>query len=207
MPDTSFKPTWGSRKMDEFVAWLTRPGEPSKARAGAAPVNPDLARKHIQNVLKYIDWVDTLAKSGNADALNLMVTLGPLRPLLKAAQTGAEMAAAAQASANHFASFMAQLEKRAGDKAVLAAGYKLDDPSMDASDTRTIAEAAVARLTLAHSRRVIAYNNPDGTSIPQLMACKVERDFIHRLKFWEKTHELAYAPCDSVRYLLELGRK
>lgn len=207
MPDTSFKPTWGSRKMDEFVAWLTRPGEPSKAKVGAAPVNPDLARKHIQNVLKYIEWVDTLAKTGNTDAVNLMVTLGPLRPLLKAARTGTEIAAAAQASANHFASFMSQLEKRAGDKAVLAAGYRLDDKSMEASDARTLGEVAVARLIQHHSRRVIAYNNPDGTSIPQLMACKVERDFIHRLKFWEKTHELAYAPCDSVRYLLELGGK
>jgi hypothetical protein len=204
MPDNTATPgTWGSRKMDEFIAWISQPGKPTtKAASVVKPVDPARAREHIDNILEYIDQIERLARLGNRDAVDLLAGLSPMRPLLKAARTGAEIAEAAQASEGYLRAHIQRLYAREEAKS----GVRSGDKSWEADDQRFIAYATVDRQYQNLSRRVISYNNPDGTSIPQLMACKVERDFIHKLKFWEKTQDSRYAPCDSVRYLLELSR-
>lgn len=201
------EPTWGSKKMDEFIAWITQPSTRSKVAHGGQAVDPALARKHIDNIIKYVDWVEKFAQKGDRDAIDMIAVLGPIRSALSAARTGAEIAAAAEASKGYFDAFMIGLTRRAGDKAVLKAGFTLGDKSVEADNERTVAEVSVERKRPALSLRVIAFNNPDGTSIPQLFACKVERDFIHRLMFWKKTHDLPYAPCDSIQYLRRLVAK
>jgi hypothetical protein len=200
---TGVEQRWGARKMDEFIAWLTQPAKAvAQNSAQLKPVDPAKAREHIENILKYIDHVQNLADLGNSDAVSLAAGLAPLKTLLKAAKTGAEIAEAAKASESFLLAHVANLQAR--EEAKMA---NPNDLSTAADDQRTIADAAVARQYLARNRSVIAYNNPEGTSIPQLLACKVERNFIHKLKFWEKTHELPYAPCDSVLYLLKMSRK
>lgn len=203
MTDSAASPTWGSQRMDEFVAWLSRPGSPGGA---GGPVSAQETIRHIDNVKKYIGVVEKLAKLGNEDAAQMMVGLSPVKRLLDAAQTGAELAEAATAASGYLDTFMAQMRREAGDKAVRGAGYATNDTSWQADDQRTIGEASAERLRQFHSRRVIAYDNPDGTSIPQLFACKKEQDFVHKLMFWKKTAGLGYAPCDSIHYLLKISR-
>lgn len=125
MPDNDRNRPWGARKMDEFIAWISQPAAPGNVPS--QPVDPTTARRHIDNILEYIGVVDDLAKTKDRDAMDLMMTLSPLRTLSKAARTGTEVAAAAKASDNYFRTFMNVLEKRAGEKAVVAGGFDVDD--------------------------------------------------------------------------------